>query len=336
MGEKSGELNDTERMDTNLTKANFDESDDLLEIQTEAADVDKTSSDDAEQIRERIEETRSQMSETIDAIQDKLSIANITEQVKDQVSEQIGSAVEGAKDAFFGSAADVVNSIGRGFRQVGRSDLARKAQAQPWLLPVVGMGIGAILVRALFGGGKQKKYASYRYENFEGGYNPDESRYPDRTRRKFQSDKKSEPGYKATRGKVEDAANTAYDSAAEFAGSAYEGVGSAASKTYQGIGKASGFAYEKAGDLGEEMKKNYEHYIEENPLVVGAVAFAVGAAVGYAIPLTKTENDYLGEMRDNVLDKAQASAQDAIGTVKQVVGDVQQTIVDEVKSKTAA
>ena len=81
------------------------------------------------------------------------------------------------------------------------------------------------------------------------------------------------------------------------------------------------------------MKKNYEQYIEENPLVVGAVAFAVGAAIGYAIPATKIENQYLGEARDNVLEKAQATAQDAIGSVTQVVGEAQKLIVDEVNKQ---
>ena len=84
------------------------------------------------------------------------------------------------------------------------------------------------------------------------------------------------------------------------------------------------------------MKINYDHYIEENPLAVGAVALALGAAIGFAIPLTKKENEYMGEYRDNVLEKAQATAQDAIGTVKQMASDAQKVIADEVKSKTAS
>ena len=334
MGERSSELENTKLENTGLTKPKYVENDDLVTVYSKGEKTVESPSDDAVQIREKIEETRSQMSETIDAIQDKLSISNITEQVKDQVSEQLGSAVEGAKNAFFGGATDIINSVGRSFRQAGRSNLARKAQEQPWLLPVVGIGIGAILVRAFGGGGdKREEHKSYRYKDFEGGYNPDEIEHSKRSRRKFKSDD-VESGY--LRNKVGEAAETVYTGATDAAGSAYQGIGEAANKTYRGIGKVSGLAYEKAGDIGEEMKKNYEHYIEKNPLVVGAAAFAVGAAVGYAIPLTKTENNYLGEMRDNVLDKAQASAQEAIGTVKQVVGDVQQTIVDEVKSKTAA
>nr|MBA3601319.1 hypothetical protein [Acidobacteriota bacterium] len=56
-------------------------------------------------------------------------------------------------------------------------------------------------------------------------------------------------------------------------------------------------------------------------------------ALGFAIPLTEAENEYMGEMRDNFFEKAQATAQDAIGTVKQMAGDAQKTIVEEVKNK---
>ncbi len=83
------------------------------------------------------------------------------------------------------------------------------------------------------------------------------------------------------------------------------------------------------------MKVNYEYYIEENPLAVGAVALALGAVVGFAIPLTTKENEYMGEYRDNVIEKAQATAQDALGTVKQMTSEAQKVITEEVKSKTA-
>src|SRR5687768_5212301 len=48
---------------------------------------------DTEHIRQEIEETRNSMGETIDAIQERLSIANISE----QVSEQVSNAIETAK-----------------------------------------------------------------------------------------------------------------------------------------------------------------------------------------------------------------------------------------------
>lgn len=307
--------------------------------------------DETEQIREQIVETRREMSETIDAIQEKLSFSNISEQVKDQVSEQISGAVESAKDAFYGKAGYIINTVGKGLKGIGKTDLAKKAQQNPQVLAIVGAGIGALLVGALIGGGKKKKRASYRYENFDN--DDDDIRYTDEPRRELKSGKPGQSGeskdstFQTVKSKVGDTASsafegvssvatTAYSGVSSAAGSAYEGVGNAASKTYKGIGTAAGYTYDKAGDLGEQVMKNYDYYIEENPLAVGAVALALGAAVGFAIPLTKKENEYLGEYRDNIVEKAQATAQDAIGTVKQMAGEAQKIIVEEVKTQTAS
>ena len=359
MAEKPSELDYMNETDTKLAKTDFDDNDDLLEISSIGKETSEVPSDDAEQIREQIEETRSQMSETIDAIQDKLSFANISEQVKEQVSEQIGSAVETAKDALLGNAVNVVNSVGRSFKQIGRSEAAGKIRQNPWILSIVGLGVGAVLVNSLLGDGsrKNKKKSFYRYKGFD--HEDDNGRVSDDTVRRLKRGRMDDSANQAPRRKAEtpatdsiyesvgnaagsvyesvgSAAGSAYKGVTGAAGSAYEGVGTAAGVTYESIGKASSFAYEKAGDLGGKMKKNYNQYIQENPLVVGAVALAVGAAVGFAIPLTKKENEYMGELRDNVVEKAQSTAQDAIGSVKQVASDAQKLIVEEVKSQTAS
>lgn len=386
MAEKSSKLDDiiaidtdsTEDVTTNNNSLQARSDDSLAEIDTsvdEKTDAMEDTTAETEQLREQIEETRRGMGETIDAIQEKLSFSNISEQVKDQVSEQISGAVETAKDAFYEKAIDVVNTVGKGFRELGKTDLAKKAQQNPTALAIIGAGIGALLVAALVGGNskkKKRKVASYRYDNksYDNDFDSDDDvRYADSSRRELQSsDELRESTLQSARNKVGTTASSAYESVSDAAGtayagvsgaasSAYEGIGSAASKTFEGVesvagktlegvgnaagktyesvGSAAGFVYDKAGDLGGEMKVNYEYYIEENPLAVGAVALALGAVVGFAIPLTTKENEYMGEYRDNVIEKAQATAQDALGTVKQMASEAQKVITEEVKSKTA-
>lgn len=343
MAEKSSELDYTNESNTSLTKTGFGDDDNLLEIRSADEETADVPSNDADQIREQIEETRSQMSETIDAIQDKLSFANISEQVKDQVSEQIGSAVETAKDAFIGNAVNAVNTVGRSFRQIGRSDAAGKVRQNPWIFSVIGLGVGAVLVNSLFGNGKKSgKNKSYGYKN----HDTDDGRVSDETVQRLKSGTEKESS-RQTKSDKNRMTSSVYESVGNFAdsaltgvtgaaGSVSESVGAAAEKTYESVGKASSFAYEKAGVLGEQMKNNYNHYIEENPLAVGAVTLAIGAAVGFAIPLTKKENQYMGELRDNLVEKVQSTAQEAVGSVKQVASDAQKLIVEEVKSQTAS
>ena len=387
MAEKSSELNDLNEFDTDsiaVTKRRDsyleERSSDYSLENTETFDA-ETDTDDAtdetEQIREQIEETRRGMSETIDAIQEKLSFSNISEQVKDQVSEQIGSAVHSVKDAAMEKVGDFMQVFNKGIKEIGKSDIVKTAKENPMILSLVGLGVGALLVNSLMG--KKKKRSSYRYDyRYNSDDNADDVRYSSDYRRELKSSKSGEPTFETTRGKssgeensirgyvssgsvtqppppkpnaansvydsvssaagtayggVSGVAATAYDGVSSVAGTAYEGVSSVASKTYEGVGSAAGFAYDKAGDLGGQVKESYDYYIEENPLAVGAVALAVGAALGFAIPLTEAENEYMGETRDNFFEQAQVTAQDAIGTVKKMAGDAQKTIVEEVKNK---
>ena len=324
--------------------------------------VDDDATGDTVQLREQIEETRRGMGETIDAIQEKLSIANISEQVKDQVSEQFGSAVESVRDAAVEKASDFMKVIDQGVKEIQKSDIVKTAAQNPWILSVIGLGVGALVVNSLFSGSKNnssrrnKNKRKFKYDESENRYRED---YGRRLKSSSQSDSREEESTFRTAGKkvgsaassaydgVTSAAGTVYESVGGAAGTVYEGVGSAASsaysgvskatgKTYETVGNAAGFVYDKAGDLGGQVKVNYEHYIKENPIAVGAVALAVGAVVGMAIPLTKAENQYMGEYRDNVLEKAQTAAQDAIGSVKQMASDAQNVIAEEIKSQTAA
>ncbi|MDQ3710712.1 MAG: DUF3618 domain-containing protein [Acidobacteriota bacterium] len=393
MAEKSSELNDLNELDADST-AITKRRDSLLEEHsgslsledTKTLDVETDTEDttaETEQIRGQIEETRRGMSETIDAIQEKLSFSNISEQVKDQVSEQIGSAVHSVKDAAMEKVGDFMQVFNKGIKDIGKLDVAKTAKENPMILSLVGLGIGALLVNSLMGSKKKRssyKY-DYRYNSNDQRYNlnddADDVRYSSEYRRGLNSDKSEKSTFETSRGKyggeensirgyvssgsvtqpppkpstassaydtvsnvagtayegVSGAAATAYDGVSSVAGTAYDGVSNAASKTYEGVGNAAGFAYDKAGDLGEQVKESYDYYIEENPLAVGAVALAVGAALGFAIPLTEAENEYMGEMRDNFFEKAQTTAQDAIGTVKQMAGEAQKTIVEEVKNK---
>ena len=59
--------------------------------------------------------------------------------------------------------------------------------------------------------------------------------------------------------------------------------------------------------------------MDEQPLVLGALAVAVGAIIGTAIPSTQYENRVLGAARDRTLSKAQELGQQQYETLKESV-----------------
>ena len=132
MAEKSSELDRINASDTISSAADeskylevrSDDDDDYevsdSETALEASSDDTEDTDDTDQIRAQIEETRSQMGETIDAIQEKLSFQNISEQVKEQVSETINSAIETAKDSVYGATIGNLGKAGKFMQNVGK------------------------------------------------------------------------------------------------------------------------------------------------------------------------------------------------------------------------
>jgi hypothetical protein len=60
----------------------------------------------------------------------------------------------------------------------------------------------------------------------------------------------------------------------------------------------------RARRYGRRAQRGFFEMLEEQPLVLGAVGLAVGAAIGAALPTTETEDEWLGETRDQMKDRA--------------------------------
>lgn len=321
MAEKSGEL--TSGMGSSGVGSSGDRlyGDSPAEVRRESPIVEgklgSNGLDDTELIKARIEETRSQLGDTIDAIQERLSIENISEQVKEQVSEQITSALDTAKEsvyeATFGNLSKAGKFMKEAGRELSRSEAGQYARKNPFPLVLIALGVG-LLAYDGFGGGRRRRLTA--------GANGDESN---------------------GRGLV-DKASGAYDKVAETASESVAGIRDAAgnavttvtetaNSAVAKVGDYAGAAYEKVGEYGVQAREQYEHYIEDNPLAVGAVALAVGAAVGLSIPATRYESQYLGDYSRKVLDRAHDAAGDLVERVKEVAGETGKTIGEEAEKQ---
>ena len=331
--QNSGVLSETDR--TIISTDETVDNDAFVEKYTDktsASETDEDVSAETEEIRDQIEETRSQMSETIDAIQEKLSFSNISEQVKEQVSEQINSAFETAKgsiyDATIGKAGDFMKKVNR---ELSKTNIGETARDSPLPLLLIGLGIGLLAYKG-FGGKKHRPVRSFRYDSdYEGRETYDANLKSGKSTLNAAQDKIGGAASSAYNS-VSGAANSAVSSVGDAANSAYTGVTSATSSAYDSVSNAASQAYDKAGDLGSQARDQYDYYIEENPLAIGAVALAVGAAVGFAIPATRYESQLMGETRDSLMSKAQDAAGGLVDKVKQVANEAQKTIGDEVKT----
>jgi phage-related protein len=353
MDQRAGELNKineenltgTENTETSLKPRAATSSDVAASERDIAADLQKledtgadTTADEPEQIKEQIEQTRSQMSETINAIEEKLSFSNIS----GQVSEHINNAVETAKgavyDATLGKAENLMKNIGRGFNDVTESvgdagtHVVKYARQNPLPLALIGLGVGMLLMQG-------RRTTTYNYGN--GGSRRGNDQGESRLGHLASTGTNALSSAKDT---VTNAAGTAYEGVGNVASSAYEGVTHAASSAYGGVTNVASSAYQGVSRLasttGNQIQNvahraqdQYSRTLEENPLAIGAIALAVGAIVGLAIPATQYENQWMGETRENLVHTVEDAARDAFSRVQEVATEVTKTVQEQAKGQ---
>jgi len=85
---------------------------------------------------------------------------------------------------------------------------------------------------------------------------------------------------------------------------------------------------------GLRAQNQLQRMTHENPLLLGAGALMLGAAFGLALPETERENEWMGEARDAVVDRAQQLAGDAANKVEATARNVADTAADVAKKTT--
>ncbi|WP_062208793.1 DUF3618 domain-containing protein [Aureimonas sp. AU12] len=120
-------------------------------------------------------------------------------------------------------------------------------------------------------------------------------------------------------GAVSDAASSAAGAVSDAASSVASGVShlgheasDAAHRAAEAGYRSASYAGERVSDYGARAKRTFLDTLQEEPLILGAVAVAIGAAIGAAFPSTRTEDEWLGETRDRLRDEAIDYGRDAV------------------------
>ena len=259
--------------------------------------------DEVEATRVEIERTRAGMSETVDAIQERLSPENLKEQAKDRL-----------KEATVGKAQEAGSGIVDTIRQ------------NPLPAALTGIGLGWLFVNAR----KQSPYRSpyrdvtYRDAAYVEGYPPTHEYAPGAygypPRYEDEGTDSSSAGQAAER---------AREKVGETAGRAQDKTGELASRTQDGASQLSDQARYQA----RRATDGFQRVLQENPLTVGALAVGVGAAIGLAIPETSREHEVMGEARDNLVDKAQEKVQETQQKAQRVAEEAQSAAQQEAETQ---
>jgi len=291
-----------------------------------------TGNDETEHIKAQIEETRSQMGETIDALQEKLSFSNLS----DQVSEHVNNAIETAKSSLYeatiGKAVGYMKDMGDG---ISDSKFVKTTRSNPLPLILIGVGAGWLAYNVSSGGSGGYKRRSPR--RLREGAQYDEFADRDRARRDMERGTSFDLNARhqqegSTMGAISNKASALGDSVSTAANSAYESASGAVDSAMTGAKDFANRAYSKAGEYSNVAYDTYDHHINENPLAVGAAAFALGAVVGLAIPSTRYEGQLMGETRDELLKKAQDKGSMLLDKTRNLVDEAANSVTKESRS----
>jgi ElaB/YqjD/DUF883 family membrane-anchored ribosome-binding protein len=276
---------------------------------------------DPSEIEAEIEQTRTEISESLNAIGEKLSPEQLKEDAKqifDEAKEAVVDKLRDAKDSALQAANERLQDVRERARYAGEVTYGyARENAIP--LGLIGLGIGWLLVsgrRRRNGGYRIRQYDRQAFGNRDIDYGED-------------FDATDWADNSATRGTdpspFKRSMEETKERAAEVADRAKNGLN-------KGVRRARERARElgqRANELSHQAREQFDRaessaldFANENPLAVGAAALAVGVGVGLLLPSTRREDEFLGEARDRLIGEVRGSVDGMERAVKQTAHEM--------------
>ena len=238
----------------------------------------------ASAIRADIERTRERLGATVEALGAQLNPSNLKQRVKDSVRE----ATIGKVQHMATNTTERITETGRGLAQVIRDN--------PLPAAVAAAGLGWLILSSR------------------------ETRRP--SAQPYEFGNSSEPGKSTVRETVRNIAGTVADTAhdlTERAGDATQRVVEKAKEAGSAVAEKADAAVHSVQTRTSSGTRRIGNQFEDTPIGMGAVALALGLAIGMSVPSTRKEAALMGDARDKLLDKTRERVADTAERVEKVV-----------------
>jgi hypothetical protein len=252
--------------------------------------ADELRSEDPDAIRADIEQTRAEMSETIDAIQERMSPDYLKQQVRDAAVGQY----EEARDSVKGASLSMWETI----------------KQNPIPTALVGVGLGWLYMNRASGSSYQSSQYRYYQPTYGAryGYDPYETRYGERYDQEgMTSASSSGTGMGEQVGEtMREAQNRVGDMAGQ--------IGHVAEDVRERAGHAGHTVQHQVQTTGSQLQEMYYR----NPLGLGLVAVGAGLIAGLVVPETRREQEFMGPKREELMHQAREKVADTVERVEHV------------------
>ncbi len=297
----------------------------------------------------------------------------VKEQIRVKANEAYDTAKESLREATIGRAeklmenvsdkvSDVTQRAGMAVSDTG-SWIVEMVRENPIAFALIGAGLGALALnnRQKQSWSSRPSYGDARrpYGNYS-GYGSQEYGRPGYPQREYDSGYREPAG--GSWGSTErPSGNWAQETGAEISGKAREiadsvaetaraakdrvtgAVSSAASSVRDTASTLADTTREQMSHLSEEARYRargasdmFSNTLQENPLALGVAALAAGALIGLVLPATRVESEYMGEARDQFVDKAKEVARETADKVQRVTEEAGRTLKAEAERNTGS
>ena len=263
--------------------------------------ADDTLGDTAERTREirfEIDRTRDDISETIDAIQDRLSPRNVVSRAAGNVREAtVGKVREMAHQV-----QDSMPSFGRDYSNGGIVDRIRD---NPVPAAIAAADRGGMAVGSRAGNSEDVRRGVVAAGRL------------DLASLAIATQEFGRPMYASMRGGapyVRDTRTDLGESESESHGWADSGSQWRSDRRH---------SMQRRGGQLRTARRRAERMADERPFAAGAIAAAVGLAIGLAIPETQREDELMGEAKEALMERGRETVRDAAGRVQNAASEVQ-------------
>jgi ElaB/YqjD/DUF883 family membrane-anchored ribosome-binding protein len=256
-----------------------------------------------EQIETDIEQTRSQMAQTLDTIQKRFSPGQLLDQTLGYLDEK---------------------RINENLRRFG-TNVSSAVKENPIPVALLGAGLAWMALSGRTGAKGRRSVSgfmkpSHGMESLHSAHGEIER---SGTHAMGGAKEEGAMGEKLehAKGKVSETVGHVRETIGEKASQVRHSVGEKASQVRHSVGDTMSSVREKAGEvshkaqdqavrLGHAVQGQYEHIVQEQPLVLGVLGVAIGAALGAAMPRTRMEDEMMGEASDQLVREARETGRE--------------------------
>jgi hypothetical protein len=255
----------------------------------------------SEELEREVEAQRARVDRSLSALQEKMTVG--------QFVDQAGRYIH-------------MDDVRQGFGNFGR-----QVRDNPLALGMIGAGIGWLML----GGGNRHTH-SYGYSRSH-VYGPDEPTVRHSTSTTTVS---SDESHSSTIGSIGRKASEAGSKAAAALSAGGRRARSAfdhGRQTMHDMRDGGESVYRGGRHYGGRMSRTFSDAMENEPLIVGAFALAIGVAIGACLPSTRREDELFGEMRDEAFSRAGDAARETghrvADAAKETYATARQAAADE-------